>query len=152
MCSAPLSSACLHPHIQQGAAAFRPAPCSRFLSACHIHNLKMPAPNFPIFSWGNPPPISFIIITRPSERLYLNNQKRGFCPMITYEPFWNTLRNSGESTYTLIRFHKFSSATIERLRKNRPLNTTTLNDLCRILNCSISDILEYRPSSRDQIL
>ena len=84
--------------------------------------------------------------------LYLNNQKRGFCPMITYEPFWNTLRNSGESTYTLIRFHKFSSATIERLRKNRPLNTTTLNDLCRILNCSISDILEYRPSSRDQIL
>ena len=91
-----LPSACIHPHIQQGAAGFRSVPCSRFLSACHIHHLKMPAPNFPIFSWGNPPPISFIIITSPSERLYLNNQKRGFCPMITYEPFWNTLRNSGD--------------------------------------------------------
>ena len=37
--------------------------------------------------------------------------------MITYEPFWNTLRKSSESTYTLIRMHKFSSATINRLRQ-----------------------------------
>ncbi len=72
--------------------------------------------------------------------------------MITYNPFWNTLKSSGESTYTLIRIHNFSSATINRLRKNRPLNTTTLNDLCRILNCSITDIIEYRPSDGDQLL
>ena len=72
--------------------------------------------------------------------------------MITYEPFWNTLRQSGESTYTLIYMHNLSSATISRLRKNRPLSTTTLNDVCRILNCGITDIMEYRPSKTNQML
>lgn len=72
--------------------------------------------------------------------------------MISYEPFWNTLRSSGESTYTLIKNHRISSSTIDKLRKNKPLNTTTVNDLCRILNCQVSDIMEYVPSRDDQLL
>lgn len=72
--------------------------------------------------------------------------------MISYEPFWNTLRSSGESTYTLIKNHRISSSTIDKLRKNKPLNTTTVNDLCRILNCRVSDIMEYIPSEDDQPL
>ena len=72
--------------------------------------------------------------------------------MITYEPFWNTLKNSDESTYTLIYNHNLSSSTIDRLRKNKPLSTTTLNDLCRILDCDINDIISYQRSERDQFL
>lgn len=72
--------------------------------------------------------------------------------MLVYHPFWRTLRASGESTYTLIKNHHISSSTIDKLRKNRPLTTTTLNDLCRILNCPISDIVEYVPSDDDQLL
>ena len=72
--------------------------------------------------------------------------------MITYEPFWNTLKNSDESTYTLIYNHNLSSSTIDRLRKNKPLSTTTLNDLCRILDCDINDIISYNRSENDQIL
>ena len=72
--------------------------------------------------------------------------------MIEYSAFWNTLRNSDETTYTLINKHHISSATIDKLRKNKPLNTTTLNDLCRILNCDISDICCYVPSEDDQML
>ncbi|MCB7321091.1 helix-turn-helix domain-containing protein [Lacrimispora sp. 210928-DFI.3.58] len=72
--------------------------------------------------------------------------------MITYEPFWNTLKNSNETTYTLINIHSISSATIDRLRKNKPLSTTTINDLCRILNCGITDIIYYSPSESDQKL
>ena len=60
--------------------------------------------------------------------------------MIIYTPFWNTLENSIETTYTLINKHHVSSAIIDKLRKNKPMNTTTLNDLCRILNCKIEDI------------
>ena len=72
--------------------------------------------------------------------------------MISYQPFWETLRNSSESTYTLIKNHRISSATIDKLRKNRPITTTTINDLCRILGCRVEDILTYVPSGEDQIL
>lgn len=72
--------------------------------------------------------------------------------MITYEPFWNTLKNSDESTYTLIYNHNLSSSTIDRLRKNKPLSTTTLNDICRILDCDINDIISYKRSENDQFL
>ena len=72
--------------------------------------------------------------------------------MISYEPFWVTLRASSETTYTLIKNHRVSSSTIDKLRKNKPLNTTTVNDLCRILNCRVEQIMCYFPSENDQML
>lgn len=72
--------------------------------------------------------------------------------MIVYAPFWNTLHTSEESTYTLIKKHRISSSTIDKLRKNKPLNTTTVNDLCRILKCRVEDVMEYVPSHDDQLL
>lgn len=72
--------------------------------------------------------------------------------MITYAPFWNTLKASAESTYTLIKDYHLSSSTIDKLRKDKPLNTTTINDLCRILDCNVSDIMMYVPSANDQKL
>lgn len=72
--------------------------------------------------------------------------------MIDYSPFWNTLNHSSETTYTLINNHHISSATLDKLRKNKPMNTTTLNDLCRILNCQLQDIAQYIPSDTDQPL
>ena len=72
--------------------------------------------------------------------------------MIDYSPFWATLKDSKETTYTLINKHRISSATIDKLRKNKPMTTTTINDLCRILDCEIQDIAQYVPSDEDQIL
>ena len=72
--------------------------------------------------------------------------------LIVYNSFWHTLENSKETTYTLIHKYHISSATIDKLRKNKPVTTTTLNDLCRILNCTIQDIVTYIPSDTDQSL
>lgn len=72
--------------------------------------------------------------------------------MISYEPFWHTLEESNETTYTLITKYHISSAIIDKLRKNKPMNTTTINDLCRILHCNIQDIAQYVPSDEDQVL
>ena len=72
--------------------------------------------------------------------------------MITYDPFWRTLKSSAESTYTLIKKHNISSSTIDRLRKRRPLSTTTINDLCRILDCDVNDIIAYLPCEGEQEL
>ena len=72
--------------------------------------------------------------------------------MISYRPFWKTLNSSGETTYTLIKNHRVSSSTIDKLRNNKPLNTTTIIVLCRILGGQIEDVLEYIPCDRDQFL
>ncbi|MEE0685133.1 MAG: helix-turn-helix transcriptional regulator [Lachnospiraceae bacterium] len=72
--------------------------------------------------------------------------------MISYAPFWKTLQKSSETTYSMINKHHVSSAIIDKLRNNKPLNTTTINDLCRIFNCKIQDIMEYLPSDDDQLL
>lgn len=72
--------------------------------------------------------------------------------MIVYDRFWATLKRSAQSTYTLIKDHHISSSTIDKLRKNKPLNTTTINDLCIILHCRVEDIMEYVPSDDDQML
>ena len=72
--------------------------------------------------------------------------------VIVYERFWKTLERSGITTYSLVKVHNVSKATLNRLRHNRPLTTTTLNDICRILGCRIEDIMEYVTSEEDQRL
>lgn len=63
--------------------------------------------------------------------------------MISYEPFWATLKQKGESTYTLINKYGISSATIDRIRKGNGITTQKLGDLCRILDCKVEDIIVY---------
>ena len=63
--------------------------------------------------------------------------------MISYKPFWETLRDSTETTYTLVKHHRISNSTIDKLRKDKPITTTTINTLCRIMNCPVEDIIEY---------
>lgn len=72
--------------------------------------------------------------------------------MISYRPFWQTLQASSESTYTLIKNHHISSSTIDKLRRDKPVNTTTINDLCRILECRVENIMEYIACPQDQML
>ncbi len=65
--------------------------------------------------------------------------------MISFNPFWIMLKVKDVSTYTLIHKHGISSSTINRLRNNRGVNTNTIDDLCRILDCQVEDILKYEP-------
>lgn len=69
--------------------------------------------------------------------------------LISYRPFFETLQRRNETTYTLIIRHNVSSSLINRLRNNRPVSTTTVNDLCKLLECSVSDIIEYVPSDEE---
>ena len=65
--------------------------------------------------------------------------------MIAYDPLWRTMRTKGITTYTLIHHHRFNKGTLDSLKQGRNISTATLNDLCRILNCRVEDVLEYRP-------
>ena len=72
--------------------------------------------------------------------------------MISYRPFWETLENSNENWYTLTNKYNLSHSTLHRLKHDKDISTKTLNDLCRILNCNIQDIITYIPSNDDQPL
>ena len=72
--------------------------------------------------------------------------------MIDYSPFWNTLEQSSENWYSLTNKYHISHSTLHRLKHNKDVSTKTLNDLCRILECNISDIVQYVPSDTDQVL
>ncbi len=72
--------------------------------------------------------------------------------MIDFSPFWKTLENSNENWYTLTNRYHMSNSTLHRLKHNKDISTKTLNDLCRILNCKVEDILRYIPNDNDQKL
>ena len=65
--------------------------------------------------------------------------------MISYRPLWKTMKEKNISTYALIKKYSFSKGTLDSLKHNRNISTSTLNDLCKILDCSVQDILEYIP-------
>lgn len=65
--------------------------------------------------------------------------------MILYERLWETMKAKQISQYRLIKYHQFSAGQIGRLKKNSYVSTHTIETLCRILDCSVEDIMEYRP-------
>lgn len=65
--------------------------------------------------------------------------------MISYAPLWETMRRKNVSTYTLINRHHFSKGTLDSLKHGRNISTATLDDICRILDCKVEEVLVYIP-------
>ncbi len=65
--------------------------------------------------------------------------------MIIYDPFWRTLKKRGISTYKMINKLGYSSSTLYRLRHNKGISSRLIDDLCKLLDCRVEDILEYVP-------
>lgn len=53
------------------------------------------------------------------------------------------------TTYTLQVKGEISSSTIRRLKANESVSTNTLDALCRILDCSLTEIVEYIPDNQE---
>lgn len=63
--------------------------------------------------------------------------------MISYEPFYKTLKEKNISTYKLVNAYGISRSLLDRLKHNKPISTVTINDLCVFLDCKVEDILVY---------
>ena len=68
--------------------------------------------------------------------------------MISFEKLWLTLKDKNISQYKLIKEYNISTGQLDRLRKNGNVNTYTLNQLCKILDCRLEDIAEYIEDER----
>ena len=64
--------------------------------------------------------------------------------MITYAPLYETMKKKGITTYKLINNFGISRSLVDRLKHNKPITTVTLDDLCKILDCRVEDILIYK--------
>ena len=68
--------------------------------------------------------------------------------MIRYDPLWKTMSLRKVTTYTLRVKHQMSHATVQRLQRDLPVSTHTLDKLCRILDCRVEDIVVYIPEGK----
>lgn len=63
--------------------------------------------------------------------------------MISYNNLWQVMKRKGITQYTLIKKYHISPGQITRLKRNESVSTHTIDMFCRILNCQVSDIMEY---------
>lgn len=63
--------------------------------------------------------------------------------MISYAPLWKTMERRKATTYTLQVKGGISSSTIRRLKANESVSTNTLDALCAVLNCTVTEIIKY---------
>lgn len=67
--------------------------------------------------------------------------------MISYNPLWATMKRQNITTYHLRNKcgeYNISGSTILRLQAGESISTNTIDSLCKILKCSVSDIIEYQ--------
>lgn len=62
--------------------------------------------------------------------------------LISYAPLFKTMKKKNISSYRLEKMG-FSRATYYSIQKGNSISTNTVNQLCRLLDCGVSDIIEY---------
>ena len=86
--------------------------------------------------------------------LYFKAEKtlKGGGKMIVYKvDILKELAAHGYTTTRLRREKLISESTLSRIRKKETINTTTINDLCIMLRCQPSDIIEVVATDEEKI-
>ena len=64
--------------------------------------------------------------------------------MISYAPFYKILVKKDMTEYQLIYKHGVSANILHRMKHGHNITMKTLDTLCFILSCGVSDIIEYK--------
>lgn len=64
--------------------------------------------------------------------------------MISYVPLFETLKKKGITSYRLEKMG-FSRTNYYSIKKGNPINSSTVDMLCKLLDCNVSDIMTYIP-------
>lgn len=63
--------------------------------------------------------------------------------MIKFNKLFALLDAQGKSATHWLRQNGMHPSVVNKLRKDGRVNTDTINELCRLLNCQPGDIMEY---------
>ena len=67
--------------------------------------------------------------------------------MISYNPLWETMKKKQISQYRLLK-SGIDNKTLDSLKKGKNITLLTLEKLCRILECTPNDIIEFNRFTR----
>lgn len=70
--------------------------------------------------------------------------------MVIYKDIFEKLKVAGYTTYRLQKEHLMAHATMTKIKNGGPINTTTIDTICRLLNCQPGEILEYVPDGTEE--
>lgn len=62
--------------------------------------------------------------------------------MISYEPLFRTMKEKGISSYRLGKMG-FPMSNYYAMKRGENISSHTLNQLCRLLQCGVEDVMEY---------
>ena len=62
--------------------------------------------------------------------------------MISYEPLFRTMKAKGISSYRLGKMG-FPMSNYYAMKRGENISSHTLNQLCRLLQCRVEDVMEY---------
>ena len=60
-----------------------------------------------------------------------------------YGPMWETMNRNGVSQYQLLK-GGIDNKTLDSLKKGKNITMVTLEKLCKIINCSPNDIVQFK--------
>lgn len=62
--------------------------------------------------------------------------------MISYEPLFQTMKEKGITSYRLGKMG-FPLSNYHAMRRGENISTHTLNQICRLLQCRVEEVIEY---------
>jgi len=65
--------------------------------------------------------------------------------MIEYQDILGKLYSAGYSSYRIERERLIPGSTMDWIRKGGPINTTTIDTICRLCECQPGDLLRWIP-------
>jgi len=67
--------------------------------------------------------------------------------VISYEPLFRIMREKGITSYRLFKMG-FPQSNYYAMKHGENVSTNTINELCILLECEISDVMEFLPEQR----
>lgn len=69
--------------------------------------------------------------------------------MISYAPLFKTMKDKHITSYQLGKMG-FPRATYYAIQKGNSVSTNTINRLCQLLECAVTDVMEYTNDAREE--
>ena len=63
--------------------------------------------------------------------------------LIDYSPLWKTMKAKGITQYQLLK-QGLNNRTLDALKKNKNITMLTLEQLCKILDCTPNDVIDFK--------